>query len=147
MVDTIEVVLLTVLAILSALGGVPHLLQWIKNKPCLKIIQASIDKPSRDDFRYLVHLEVENRRRWWRKSGDASNVVAEYYLIDKGALQRGYVSGQLVSPFLLSGARAAKDVEGYHVLQPEGNPYTVVFRVFCNESAWDKMIIAYEVPP
>jgi hypothetical protein len=142
-VETVEVVLFSILALLGVAGAVPHFLHWIRSKPYLKIVKASIDKQSAGDFRYLVHLEVENQRRWWRKNGDASNVLAEYYIIDKDALQTGYVSGQLVSPLLLSGTRATKDIESNHLLSTEGNPFLIVFRVSCNESVRAKKLVTY----
>jgi hypothetical protein len=139
-------VLFVSLSILSMAGGIPHLLQWVRHKPHLKITKATIAKQINDDFRYHVHLEVENQRTWWRRSGDASNVLGEYYIADKHGVQGGSSSDQLMSTYLLAGTKTAKDIEGYHTLSPEGNPYSIVFRIACNETAVVKQKIVYEAP-
>ena len=144
--DTIETVLLACVAVLSVVGAAPHLFQWIRRTPTLSIIKASVERQSSDKLGYHVHLEVENQKKWWKRNGDASNVVGEYYMIDKDGFQRGFVSGQLVSPYLLAGTKAMKDIEGFHVLSRDGNPYSIVFRVTCNESTGAKQLISYEVP-
>jgi hypothetical protein len=146
MVDTFELAVIALLAILSAVGGIPHLIQWVKQRPHLKIINPSIAKQTSDNFRYSLHLEVENERKWWRKSGDASNIVGEYYLIDKNGFLWGAVSNQLMSSYLPAGTRITKDIEGYHTLSPEGNPHSIIFRVTCNESVIAKQRISYEEP-
>ncbi len=138
--------LIALLAVFAAVGGVPHVLQWIKAKPQLKIVKATITKLSNDNFRHHIQLEIENRTKWWRKKGDASNVIGEYYLIDKNGVQCGYVTGQVISPYLVAGAKVLKDIEGYHTFLPDGNPYTIVFRATCNENAVAKHTITYQAP-
>ncbi len=144
--DTFEWALFALVTILSVLGGIPHLLRLIKPKPHLKIIQSTITKLPNDSFRYGIHLEIENQTKWWKRSSDASNLIGEYYMIDKNGVQWGTISNQIVSPYLVEGAKAVKDIEGYHSFLPEGNPYTIVFRVTCNEGQTDKQKIIYDAP-
>lgn len=138
--------LIAVVGILSVLGGVPHMFNLIKPKPHLKINESTITKLPNDSFRYRIRLEVENQTKWWKKSRDASNVIGEYYMIDKNGVQWGTVSNQILSPYLVAGAKAVKDIEGYHSFLPEGNPYTIVFRVTCDEGQIDKQKIIYKAP-
>jgi hypothetical protein len=145
MVDIVEAILFASLAVLGIIGGLPHLVQWLVRRPSLEILDASIELQSANNFQYHAHLVVANRRRWWHRSGDASNVIAEYYLIDKDHVQKGFVSGQLVTPFLLIGTKAVKDAESYHSLPPEGGPYSIVFRVTCSEGAEAKRLIPYDI--
>ncbi len=146
MADTFEVIVLVFLAVFSVLGGIPHLFQWLKPKPHLKITSATIEKQSSDNFRYDVHMEVENQKRWWNRSSDASNIVGEYFMIDKNGFQWGAVSNQAISSYLLPGTKTVKDIEGYHSLSSEGNPYLVIFRVTCNEKGVAKQRVTYKVP-
>jgi hypothetical protein len=116
----------------------------MKPKPRLRILKASITKMPNEDFKHNIHLEVENQKNWWRKNCDASNVMEEYYMIDKNGVQCGFVSGQIVSTYLVAGAKVLKDIEDYHSFLPEGNPYSIVFRVTCNEGVTSRQKIKYE---
>jgi hypothetical protein len=146
MFDTVELTLFVSLAVLSAVGSIPHLLQWLKLKPHLKIVKAIIEKQPDDNNRYSIHLEVENQSKWWRKNGDATNIMGEYYVVDKNGFQNGYVDNQLLSQHLLAGTKTVKDLEGYHLLSPEGNPYSIVFRIKHNEAVMAALKITYNVP-
>jgi hypothetical protein len=68
-------------------------------------------------------------------------------MINKDGLQSGSASNQMISSFLVVGARIFKDVEAFHSLVPEGNPYSIVFRVTCQENVSVKKKIAYEAAP
>lgn len=143
--NSAEWALIALATVLSMVGGIPHLLGLIKPKPHLKITESTITKLPNDSFRYLIHLQLENQTKWWKRSRDASNVIGEYYMIDKNGMQWGTISNQTVSPYLVAGAKIAKDIEGYHSFLPEGNPYTIVFRVTCSEGQIIKQKVTYNV--
>ena len=87
---------------------------------------------------------MENQVASWRKNGDATNVVGDFFLIDQTGNQKGFVTGQLITPFLLTGTRASKNIESFHSLPLEGRPYKVVFRVTCNEGVAAKKLITFD---
>ena len=142
--DTIELVFLALLTLLGLVGAVPHLLHWIKPKPHLQIVKSEISRLPEGNFKYHIHLEIENQTKWWRKNGDASNVVGEYFVIDKNGVQNSAVLNQAISSYLVAGARIVKDIEGYHSFLPDGNPFLLVFRVTCSERQTAKHEITYE---
>jgi hypothetical protein len=78
-------------------------------------------------------LEVENQTKWWKRNSDASNVVGEYYIIDKNGVQSGAVTNQSIATYLVAGAKVVKDMEGYHSILPDANPHSIIFRATCNE--------------
>lgn len=139
-----EILLFSVLGLLSVAGGVPQIFRWIKPKPHLKIVNVSISKQPDDKYKNQIHLEVENEARFWTRNGDASNVTLEYFMIDRNGVQCAYAPRELVCAYLLVGTKIQKDTEGYHVLMPEGNPYSVIFRVTCNEGGIVKQTVNYE---
>jgi hypothetical protein len=145
--DIVLLVLVAVLGIIGLLGGVPQLLSWIKPKPHLAIVKATVQRLTGDNYRYQVHLEVENQLKFLRRNGDASNVTAEYYMINKDGFQCGGASDQMVCSFLVAGAKILKDSEAFYSLVPEGNPYSIVFRVICHEKVAAKKKIAYDAAP
>jgi hypothetical protein len=128
-------VAVAVLGVLGSIGGVPQLLNLIKPKPHLVINQASITKLPNDNYKYQIRLEVQNVTKLFSRTTDASNVVAEYYMMDKNGVQWGTLTNQTVTPYLVAGTKAVKNIEAYHSFMPEGNPYQIVFRVTCNEKA------------
>jgi hypothetical protein len=126
------------------MGGMPQIFKWIKPKAHLKIIKAAISKFPEDNFRYQIHLEIENEAKLLERNSDASNVTAEYFILDKNGVQWASASNQSVSLYFLAGTKILKDIEVRHSLMPEGNPYSVVFRVACNEGSPRKKKIAFE---
>ena len=142
--EEIELLLVSVLGLLGVVGGIPQIFRWIKPKPHLKIIKATISKLPHDNYTYQIHLEIENETKLWRRNGDASNITAEYFMIDKNGVLCASASNQSVSPYLLAGTKVLKDIAAHHSLMPEGNPYSVIFRVTCNEGRTAKQKITYE---
>ena len=142
--DGFELLLFSVLGLLGVVGGVPQVFRWIKPKPHLKIVEVTISKLPDDNYKNQVHLEVANEAKLWTRNGDASNVTLEYFMIDKNGVQCAYAPRELVCAYLLSGTKVQKDTEAYHVLMPEGNPYSVIFRVTCNEGGIVKHTVSYD---
>jgi hypothetical protein len=142
--DGIELLLISILGLLGVVGGIPQMSRWIKPKPHLKIFKATISKQPNDNYKYQMHLEIKNEVKLGRRNGDASNVNAEYFVMDKNGVQLASVSNQSVSLYLLAGTRILKDIEAYHSLLPEGNPHSIVFRVTCSEKETAKLKIIYD---
>jgi hypothetical protein len=142
-----ELAVALLLGVLGALGGIPQLLQQIKPKPRLKITEAQITKLPEDNYKYQVHLMVQNETKFWRRNADATNVTADYYVIDKNDVQCAAAKGQMLAEYLCAGIKIQKDTEAYHSLTPEGNPYSVIFMVTCAEGGTAKKRIPYEAAP
>jgi hypothetical protein len=140
-------VTVAVLAVLGSLGGIPQLLKLIKPKPHLVINQVSITKLPNDNYKYQIRLEIQNVTKLFSRTTDASNVVAEYYMMDKNGVQWGNLTNQTVTPYLVAGTKIVKDIEVFHSLNPEGNPYQIVFRILCNEKVTTKQKISYNAVP
>ena len=145
--DIVQLTIFTVLGFAGLLGGIPQMLQWAKPHPCLAIMKAGVQRLPNDNYKYQIHLEVENQSKFWRRKGDATNVTADYYMISKDGVQCGAASDQVVASFLVPGARIVKEAEAFHSLVPNGNPYSIVFRVKCQESVTAKKKIVYEAAP
>ena len=142
--EDIALLFVLLLGLLGFVGGIPQIFRWIKPKAHLKIIKAAISKFPDDNFRYQMHLEIANETKLLERNSDASDVTAEYFIIDKDGVQWAYASDQSVSPYLLAGTKILKDIEVRHGLMPEGNPYSVIFRITCNEGNPVKQKIAYD---
>ena len=135
------------LGFLGLLGGIPQMLRWIKPRPHLKITNATVLKIPNENYKFQLHFEVENERKSWKRSGAASNVTSDYYVVDKDSVQRGGTYDQAVSQYLLAGLKMLKDTDMYLALTPEGNPYRIVFRVMCKEGYSATKIVAFEAQP
>jgi hypothetical protein len=142
--EDIGLLLVIASGLLGVVGGMPQIFRWIKPKAHLKIIKAAISKFPDDNFRYQIHLEIENEIKLLERNSDASNVTADYFIIDKNGIQWASGSNQSVSLYFLAGTKILKDIEVRHSLMTDGNPYSVVFRVTCNEGRSTKKKIAYE---
>jgi hypothetical protein len=142
-----ELAVALLLGVLGVLGGIPQLLRLIKPKPYLKITEAQITRLPEDNYKYQVHLTVQNETKFWRRNGDATNVTADYYVIDKNGVQCVAALGLTLSQYLCASAKIQRTLEAYHSLTPDGNPFSVVFRVSCSESAAAKKILAYDASP
>jgi hypothetical protein len=136
-----------ILGVLGAFGGVPQILRWLKPKPRLKITAADISRLQAENYKYQVHLEVENQTRLWRRNGDATNVTADYYVVDKDGVQCVAALGLMLSQYLCADAKIRKELEAYHSLTPDGNPFSVIFKVSCTEGASARKVLAYEASP
>ena len=145
--DSIELAVIAVLAVLGAAGGIPQMLRLIKAKPHLKITEATISKLANENYKHQIHLEVQNVAKLLKRNGDASEVTADYLVIDKNGVQYGATVNQMLSSYLCAGTRIQKDTEAYFSLIPERNPYTIVFRVSCAEGEMAKKKITYEATP
>lgn len=145
--DSIEIGALTILGFLGLVGGIPQLLKWITPKPHLKINDATINRIPNENHKFHLQLEVENERKSWKRNCDASDLVYEFYIMDKESIQRGSASGQTVAQHLLAGFKIKKEAEVFLSLPPEGNPYTVLFRIVCREGNVVTKIMALEAPP
>jgi hypothetical protein len=142
--EVIAFLSLGILAFLGVVGGIPQIFSWVKAKPSLKITKATISKLPNDNYKYQIHLEIENEAKTLRKNGDASNVTAEYFIINKNSVQWASVSNQIVIPYLLAGTKILKDLDAFHSLTPSEGPYTIVFRVTSNERRDVKRKITYD---
>jgi hypothetical protein len=142
--EDIGLLLFIALGLLGVVGGMPQIFRWIKPKAHLKIIKAEFSKFPDDNFRYQIHLEIENETKLLERNSDASNVTAEYFIIDKNGVQWASASNHSISLYFLAGTKILKDIEVRHSLMPDGNPYTVILRVTCNEGRPTKKKIAYE---
>ncbi len=131
--DSIDTTVFVVLGVLGLLGGIPQILRWAKPKPHLRITEAKIVRLPNENYKFRFHLEIENERVGWKRNGDASDVGYEFYVVDKESVQRGSASAQAVTQLLLAGFKTRKETEVFLSLPPDGNPYTVVFRVTCRE--------------
>jgi len=145
--EAVGLILALALGALGFIGGIPQMLFWLKPKPHLKIIKASVDRLTGDNYKYRIHLEIENQEKFLRRNGDASNVTAEYYMINKDGVQCGGATDQMVCSFLVAGAKILKDHEDFYSLIPDGNPYTIVFRIRCQEKMSAKKKLAYNASP
>ncbi len=144
---SIELIFIAVLAILGAAGGVPQMIRWIKPKPHLKITKGTISKLPDDNYKYQIHLEIENQSKLLQRSGDASNVTADFFVIDKNGFQSGATTNLMISSYLCPGTKIPKDLEAYLSLIPDGNPYSIIFRASSAEGSVDKKRISLEAAP
>lgn len=126
---------------LGAVGGIPEIMRWTKPKPRLRITKARIE--TMKDHRIKIHLEVKNEQKWWRRNSDASDVAAEWYMMDKNHEQWGGVFNQTVSPYLMAGTKVSREFSSVHAFKPEGNPHTVVILVRCAEGVLRREKITY----
>ncbi len=145
--ETVELARVAALALFGGLGGIPQLLKLAKVRPHLKVTEASVVKAVEDNYKYKIHLAVNNETKFLHRNGDATGLTAEYYVVDKDGVQCGSLESQPVTQVLVSGAKIFKDAEGYHTLLPEGNPHTIVFRVTCREGETARRKIQYEATP
>ncbi len=145
--ETVELAIVAAFALFGALGGVPQLLKLAKVRPHLKIVEAAVVKAADDNYKYKIHLAVNNEVKFLHRNGDATSVTAEYYVVNKEGVQCGSLESQPVTQVLVAGAKILKDAEGYHTLLPEGNPHTIVFRVNCREGDIARKKIQYEATP
>ncbi len=145
--ESIELFVVAVSLLFGLLGGVPQIVRWIKPKPTLAIGDAKISRLPDENYKYRFHLEVENKKLSFRRNGDASNITFDFYVIDKDGLQRGGTFDQIITQYLLAGITVAKETDVYLSLPPDGNPYTVVFRVVCREGQEAMKKVAFEAPP
>ncbi len=145
--DSVGLAIVFVLGLLGVLGGVPQILRLTRPKPHLKITDATISKLADENYKFQLHFEVENERKLWNRSGDATNVTSDYYVVDKDSVQRGGTYDQAVSQYLLAGLKTVKDTEMYLALVPEGNPYRIIFRVACKEGYSATKKVAFEANP
>ncbi len=135
------------LAVFGVLGGVPQLLKLLKPKPRLKITQATISKLPEENYKYNVQLGVQNQTRWWRRNGDATNVTADYYVVDKDGVQCVAALSLALSQYLITNATIRRELEAFHSLTPDGNPFQVIFKVACAEGIGAKKVLAYDASP
>ena len=145
--DIFELAIFAMLGVAGLFGGIPQLIRWTKPRPNLTITKVAIERLPGDNYKYQIHMEIENRSKFWRRNSDATNVNADYYMINKDGVQCGAASNQTVASFLVAGAKILKDVESFHSLVPEGNPYSIVFRVTCQELVAAKKKIMYQASP
>ncbi len=145
--ETVELSIVVALAVFGTIGGIPELLRLAKSRPHLKVAEASVVKATDDNYKYKIHLAIANEARFWRRNGDATHVVAEYYVVNKDGVQCGSVESQPVSQVLVAGATILKDTEGFHTLLPEGNPHSIVFRLSSGEGGFARKKIVYEASP
>jgi hypothetical protein len=145
--DTIEMFVVSVSLFIGLVGGVPQILKWIKPKPNLTITKATISRLPEENYKYRFHLEVENKKASFRRNGDASNITFDFYVVDKDSVQRGGTFDQVITQYLLAGFKVTKETDVYLSLPPDGNPYTVVFRLVCREGQSAILKVAFEAPP
>jgi hypothetical protein len=141
--DSIEftiAVIATFLSLIGIVGGIPQILQWIEPKPHLKINKAVVAKAPNGTYEF--QLEVENTTRKWRRDSDATQIIAELYVMDKDCIQWGIHHNEMLSPFLIAGAKIAKNIRTGSFKQ-EGNPHTIIVRVFSKEGATAKHQLSY----
>jgi len=147
MANELELVIIGMMGILGALGGIPQILKLLKPKPRLKITQATISKLPAENYKYQVQLAVHNETRRWRRNDDATNVTANYYVIDKDGVQCVAALGLVLSQYLIIDATIRRELEAFHSLTPDGNPFQVIFKVSCAEGVGAKMVLAYDSSP
>jgi hypothetical protein len=145
--ENVVLSLIALLGVLGAVGGIPQMLRWVKIKPHLRIKNATISKLPNENYKFQLQFEVENERKTLTRNGDASNVTFDYYVVDKDSFQRGATFDQAISPYLLAGLKTVKETEAYLALTPEGNPYSIIFRVTCKEGNSTVEKIAFKTPP
>ncbi len=145
--ENIVLIAIAALSVFGTLGGVPQILRTAKPRPHLRITEATISKLPNDNYKYLIHMEVENESKSMSRNRDATNLTTEYFLMDKDGVQRGSASNQVLCPCLLAGTRIQKDAEAFHSLLPEGNPYSIVFRVKCIEGEEARKTVMYDAKP
>ena len=147
MANELVLIVIGILGVLGVFGGIPQILKWLKPKPRLRITAADISRLQAENYKYEVHLEVENETRFWRRNGDATNVTADYYVVDKDGVQCVAALGLMLSQYLCADAKIQRTLEAYHSLTPDGNPFSVIFKVSCTEGASARKVLAYEASP
>ncbi len=141
--DYIQPILFATLGIVGLLGGIPQIIHLAKQKPHLKINTVTIQRAPNDNYKHRIHLEVENQSKSLTRNGDALNVTIDYFIINKDSIQCGITQNQILSTYLISGAKILADIEAYHSLVPEGNPYSIIFMVKSRDAAIIKKKISY----
>jgi hypothetical protein len=111
--DSIELIVIAVIALLGAAGGIPQIFRWIKPKPHLKITEGTISRLPNDNYKYQIKLEVENQSKLLQRNGDASNVTADFFVVDKNGVQSGATTNLLISSYLCAGTKIPKEFEAY----------------------------------
>lgn len=81
--DIFELAIFAMLGVAGLFGGIPQLIRWTKPRPNLTITKVAIERLPGDNYKYQLHMEIENRSKFWRRNSDATNVNADYYMINK----------------------------------------------------------------
>lgn len=131
----------TIALVVGAIGGIPQIIRFVKPKPQLRISDTIIEGLPEKRIRIVFNLE--NKEKRWRKNADATNVIAEYFVMDKNHEQWGGVHNVVLSPYLPAGVKLPKQLAHSHSFEPTGNPYTVVLLIRCDEGVARKEKLAY----
>ena len=142
-IDYIQITIFTVLGVIGLLGGIPQIIRWAKPKPHLTINKARVQRVQNDNYKHQIHLEVENQTKTFSRNDDATNVTVDYFIINKDNEQCATAQNQTISTYLVAGAKSITNIEAYHSLVPEGNPYSIIFLVRCKEETPTKKKIIY----
>ncbi len=141
--DIIESAVFLALGILGLAGGLPQIIRWAKPNPHLQINKVTVERAPNDNYKHKIHLELENQTKGLARNGDATNITLDYFIINKTGTQTAITQNQTLSAYLVAGAKILTDIEAYHSLVPEGNPYSIIFMIKSRETATVKKRITY----
>lgn len=130
-IDDIIRIITTILAVLGSIGGIPQAIQWLRPKPHLKM-KPIIEDLTEENY-HMLHIEVLNEKKWWKRNKDARHVVADWYVMDKNSEHWGATYHQVISPYLGVGEKVYKNFKILHRFDQKGNPHTIVIIVRCDE--------------
>jgi hypothetical protein len=141
-IETIGLIIATVLGIFGTVGGIPQIIKWSEPRPHLKINKLKILWIR--DHHYGLSYEIENQTKFYTRDADATTVMAEITEWDKNFVQWDS------SPFifqltgcLVAGTKFVETRETCHIAKPEGHPYMILFKVYCDEKAIAKQKIRF----
>lgn len=64
-------------------------------------------------------------------------------MMDKDYEQYGSIQNQMLSPYLLAGAKVTKEISTAQKFEPEGNPHTIVVVVRCRQGTWAREVVTH----
>ena len=130
-VDDILRIITALLSIFGAIGGIPQIIRWLRAKPHLKV-NARFEKLLEENY-YKLHIEVLNEKKLWKRNKDATDVMAQWYIMDKNSEHWGATYNQVISPYLGVGEKVRKGFKLFHRFDPRGNPHEIVILITCDE--------------
>jgi hypothetical protein len=149
-IQTIGVIIASILGIIGAVGGIPQLMKWFAPKPHLRLLYGRVvpksNNPKLRDDKQMLQYAVENINKRWAKNADATEVNIVFHVIDKDNRQRGEGFTCFTSHCLGIGENIPREYEinpETLLVKPQGNPHTLVFKITCKEKATAESRISY----
>lgn len=141
--ETIGVIVAIIFGVVGTFGGIPQLIEWLKPSPHLRLGKEIVVEMN--NGRVKVRAKAYNERKLLKRNSDATNVILKLSAIDKNNILIRMTSGY-VSACLVPNASTLSDVTFDTPLNTNGNPYTILVELRCQEGSTVKQKITYLIP-